>query len=80
MPYGLPRRFASLALSVLPVTIFLGTYQRHSAAPVPMVPGAGAALVFTSYGYVWFFVSLRALANLALRRNAWVKTPRLAAG
>jgi len=78
VPYGPPRRFASLALSVLPVMVFMATYQRHSAHPFRWVEVPAAALVFTAYGYVWLFVSLRALANLALRRNAWVKTPRLA--
>lgn len=79
VPYGVPRRLVSLALSVLPVTVFLGTYQRHSAHPFRWYQVPAAALAFTMYGYVWFFVSLRALGNLALRRNAWVKTPRLAA-
>jgi 1,2-diacylglycerol 3-beta-glucosyltransferase len=78
VPYGPPRRLASLGLSVLPVVIFLGTYQRHSAFPFKWHELPAAAVAFTMYGYVWFFVSLRALANLALRRNAWVKTPRLA--
>lgn len=79
VPYGVPRRAVSLLLSVLPVTVFLGTYQRHSAHPFRWHQLPAAALAFTVYGYVWFFVSVRALANLALRRNAWVKTPRLAA-
>lgn len=78
VPYGPSRRLASLGLSVLPVVIFLGTYQRHSAFPFKWHELPAAAVAFTMYGYVWFFVSLRALVNLALRRNAWVKTPRLA--
>lgn len=80
VPYGAPRRFVSLVLSILPVTVFLGTYQRHSAHPFRWFELPAAALAFTCYGYVWFWVSLRALTNLALRRNAWVKTPRLANG
>jgi 1,2-diacylglycerol 3-beta-glucosyltransferase len=79
VPYGEPRRLASLGLSVLPLMIFLGTYQRHSAHPFRWYELPAAALAFTLYGYVWLWVSLRALANLALRRNAWVKTPRLVA-
>ncbi|MEI5674229.1 MULTISPECIES: glycosyltransferase [unclassified Nocardioides] len=79
VPYGVPRRLVSLLLSVLPVMVFLGTYQRHSAHPFRWHQVPAAALAFTCYGYVWFFVSVRALGNLALRRNAWVKTPRLAA-
>ncbi len=79
VPYGEPRRVASLALSVLPLMIFLGTYQRHSAHPFRWYELPAAALAFTLYGYVWLWVSLRALVNLALRRNNWVKTPRLAA-
>ncbi|CAB4693480.1 MAG: glycosyltransferase [Actinobacteria bacterium] len=77
VPYGEPRRLASLTMSVLPVVIFLGTYQRHSAHPFRWHQLPAAALAFTCYGYVWLWVSMRALANLALRRNAWVKTPRL---
>jgi hypothetical protein len=78
VPYGEPRRLASLLLSVLPLMVFLGTYQRHSAHPFRWHQLPAAALAFTAYGYVWLWVSLRALLNLALRRNAWVKTPRLA--
>jgi 1,2-diacylglycerol 3-beta-glucosyltransferase len=78
VPYGEPRRLASLLMSVLPLVIFLGTYQRHSAHPFRWHELPAAALAFTLYGYVWLWVTLRALANLALRRNAWVKTPRLA--
>jgi cellulose synthase/poly-beta-1,6-N-acetylglucosamine synthase-like glycosyltransferase len=80
LPYGEPRRLASLVLSVLPLVIFIGTYQRHSAHPFRWYELPAAAFAFTLYGYVWLWVSLRALTNLALRRNAWVKTPRLASG
>lgn len=78
VPYGEPRRLASLVLSVLPLVIFIGTYQRHAAHPFRWYELPAAALAFTLYGYVWLWVSLRALTNLALRRNTWVKTPRLA--
>jgi 1,2-diacylglycerol 3-beta-glucosyltransferase len=78
VPYGAPRRFASLVLSVLPVVIFLGTYQRHSGHPFRWHQLPAAALAFTAYGYVWFFVSVRALVRMAMRRNSWVKTPRVA--
>lgn len=80
LPYGEPRRLASLLLSVIPLTIFIGTYQRHSAYPFRWYEIPAAALAFTLYGYVWLWVSLRALTNLALRRNTWVKTPRMASG
>ena len=80
LPYGEPRRLASLVLSLLPLMIFIGTYQRHSAHPFRWYELPAAALAFTLYGYVWLWVSLRALTNLALRRNAWVKTPRMASG
>ena len=77
VPYGEPRRAASLALSVLPLIIFIGTYQRHSAHPFRWYELPAAALAFTLYGYVWLWVSLRALTNLALRRNTWIKNPAL---
>ena len=57
VPYGEPRRLASLALSVLPLMIFLGTYQRHSAHPFRWYELPAAALAFTLYGYVWLWVS-----------------------
>lgn len=79
VPYGVPRRLTSLAIAVLPVMIFLWTYQRHSAHPFRAHQLPAAGLVFTLYGYVWFVVSLQALGRLARRRNAWVKTPRLPA-
>ncbi|GAA4116337.1 glycosyltransferase family 2 protein [Nocardioides fonticola] len=79
VPYGRPRRLASLVLSVLPVVVFLRTYQRHSAHPFRWWQVPAAAVAFTGYGYMWFWVSLRALGNIALRRNRWVKTPRVGA-
>jgi len=78
VPYGPPRRAVSLLLSILPVMIFLGTYQRHSAYPFRWYQLPAAAAAFTAYGYVWLWVSLKALLNLMTRRNAWVKTPRVA--
>lgn len=79
MPYGLPRRLTSLGVAVLPVTIFLLTYQRHSAHPFRWYQLPAAGLAFTLYGYVWFFVSAQALGRLVRRRNSWVKTPRVPA-
>ncbi|CAN5146789.1 glycosyltransferase family 2 protein [soil metagenome] len=78
VPYGQPRRAVSLAMSVLPLTMFLGTYQRHGGHPFRWHQLPAAGLMFTLYGYVWLWVSFRALGNLVLRRNTWVKTPRVA--
>ncbi len=78
VPDGSPRRLISLLLSVLPVLIFMWTYQRHSGRPFRWFEVPTFAVVFTLYTYVWLLTTLRALARLALRRNGWVKTPRVA--
>ncbi|MBZ5735692.1 orotate phosphoribosyltransferase [Nocardioides sp. TRM66260-LWL] len=78
VPYGPQRRGVELLVSLLPLALFLGTYQRHSPHRFRWYEVPAAGLLFTAYGYVWAWVSLRALANLALGRNAWVKTPRSA--
>ncbi len=80
IPYGPPRRIASLAIAVLPLVIFLGVYQRRSAHPFSWYELPAAAMAFTLFSYVWVWASVRALARLALRRNGWVKTPRMASG
>ncbi|QTV80391.1 glycosyltransferase [Microbacterium sp. NIBRBAC000506063] len=79
VPYGIPRRLASVALSLLPVVVFMGTYQVNSRHPFRWweVPAAGVA--FTAYSYAWLWVSLKAIVNIARGRNTWVKTPRVAA-
>jgi hypothetical protein len=77
VPEGPQRRAVSLLLSVLPVAIFMVTYQRHSGRPFRWFEVPTFAIVFTLYTYVWLYTSLRALTRVALRRNAWVKTPRV---
>jgi cellulose synthase/poly-beta-1,6-N-acetylglucosamine synthase-like glycosyltransferase len=76
VPSG-PRQHAFLlALSVLPVAIFMWTYQRRSGSPFRWFEVPTFAVVFTLYSYVWLYTSLRALARLSTGRNTWVKTPR----
>jgi hypothetical protein len=79
VPDGPLRRAISLLLSVLPVAIFMATYQRHSGRPFRWFEVPTFAIVFTLYTYVWLYTSLRALTRLALKRNSWIKTPRISA-
>lgn len=79
VPAGAVTRAVSLGLSLLPLSIFMWTYQRHSAKPFRWYELPTYAVLFTLYTYVWLLTSLRALARLAMRRNGWVKTPRVAA-
>ena len=79
VPDGSLRRAVSLLLSVLPVLIFMATYQRHSGRPYRWFEIPAFAVVFTLYTYVWLLTTIRALARLAFRRNSWVKTPRVGA-
>jgi cellulose synthase/poly-beta-1,6-N-acetylglucosamine synthase-like glycosyltransferase len=79
VPAGAARRAASLACSIVPVTVFLWTYQRHSHRPFRWFEVPAYALAFTLYTYVWLFTTLRALARIATGRRSWVKTPRVAA-
>ena len=78
VPDGYDRRLVSFALSVLPITIFMWAYQRHSQQPFRWFEVPAFAVVFTLYTYVWLVTTLRALTRLAIRRTGWVKTPRVA--
>lgn len=80
VPYGLPRRGVALVLAVLPLVVCLATAQRHSAHRFRIWELPAAGLAFTLYSYCWIVASFRALANLALGRNTWVKTPRVPVG
>jgi cellulose synthase/poly-beta-1,6-N-acetylglucosamine synthase-like glycosyltransferase len=77
VPDGTPHRLLSLVLSLLPVMVFTWTYQRHSGRPFRWFEVPTFALIFTLYTYVWLLTTIRALARLVLRRNSWVKTPRV---
>ena len=68
---------ALLSLGLL--AIFVGAYQRHSSNPFSWWIVPFAAIAFAVYGYVWLFVSLRALWNLIRGQNSWVKTERVVA-
>lgn len=78
LPDGAPRRAANLVLSALPLVIFMSTYQRYSAHPFRWYEVVVGGVLFTAYGYVWLWVSLKALWRLASGQNGWVKTPRVA--
>lgn len=78
IPDGLDYRLVSFAISILPLSIFVASYQIHSPARFRWYEVPAAAACFTAYTYVWFYATLRAWARIALRRTAWVKTPRVA--
>jgi 1,2-diacylglycerol 3-beta-glucosyltransferase len=78
VPNGFDFRLMSLVISTLPLTIFVGSYQRHSSSRFRWYEVPAAAACFTLYTYVWFFATLRAWTRMLLRRTTWVKTPRVA--
>lgn len=74
-------RLLSLTLSLVPVIGFALTYQRFAKRRLPLWALPGCLMVFAIYNYAWGVpASLRALGRIALRRDAWVKTPRSAVG
>lgn len=77
LPAGLPLRFVSFALSALPLATFIYTYQRHAKHPYKWWEVPAFAVIFSVYSYVWIITTLRAWTRIALRRNTWIKTPRV---
>lgn len=77
VPYGPWRRSAALVLAILPLVICMVTAQLHSAHPFRWFEVPAAGLAFTLFSYAWVFATVRALVNIARRRNTWVKTPRV---
>ncbi len=75
----LGRRYAQVVFALAPISAFLFTYQRHSAARLRWweLPAFGA--VFTAYSYVWIVATLRAWTRVAIGRWTWVKTPHAGA-
>lgn len=72
---------AFAALTVLltfgPLACVAVTYRRNAAVPVPVWAVPGVFFVFTFYGYAWAVpATVRALARMAIGRDAWAKTPR----
>jgi 1,2-diacylglycerol 3-beta-glucosyltransferase len=78
VPNGLDYRIMSLIISVLPLSIFVASYQLHSPSRWRWYEVPAAAACFTLYTYVWFYATMRAWTRMALGRKAWVKTPRVA--
>ncbi|WP_375493917.1 glycosyltransferase family 2 protein [uncultured Jatrophihabitans sp.] len=77
VPQGLPLRITSLVLSLLPLATFMLTYQKNSRHPYKWWEVPTFALVFSAYSYVWIVTTARAWTRMLLRRNGWVKTPRV---
>jgi cellulose synthase/poly-beta-1,6-N-acetylglucosamine synthase-like glycosyltransferase len=68
-----------LAMTVLPIAFVAFTYRSAVSTRVPLWALPGVFLVFTFYGYAWSIpATVCALARIALRRDHWVKTPRVA--
>lgn len=75
------RRALVLGLSLGPLAAFWLTYQRFAALRLPWWALPGIFTAFAIYGYLWALpASVRALGRIALRRGAWVKTPRTPVG
>lgn len=68
-----------LALTLLPILLVAVTYHSASSSHVPLWALPGVFLLFTFYGYLWAVpATIRALSRIALGRDHWVKTPRIA--
>lgn len=79
IPEGLPFRVIALALSFLPLSTFMITYQLHGTSRLRWweVPAYGA--LFTLYTYIWIVATVRAWCRMATPRRSWTKTPRVIA-
>ena len=79
IPEGLPFRVIALALSFLPLSTFMITYQLHGTSRLRWweVPAYGA--LFTLYTYIWIVATVRAWCRMATARRSWTKTPRVIA-
>jgi 1,2-diacylglycerol 3-beta-glucosyltransferase len=78
IPAGISYRTISLLLSILPLATFMTSYQLHSSHRFRWFEVPAAAALFTMYTYVWTIATFRAWWRIVFRKNAWVKTPRVA--
>jgi 1,2-diacylglycerol 3-beta-glucosyltransferase len=77
LPAGMLGRVLNLLLAFLPLTAFMITYQRHSAARLRWWEVPAFGILFTLYTLHWIVATLRAWFRLSTRRGSWTKTPRV---
>jgi 1,2-diacylglycerol 3-beta-glucosyltransferase len=76
-PGASSQRLVIFGFSVLPLLVFMVTYQLHSRHPAKWWELPAYSLFFTLYSYVWLIATVRAWWRLARGKQNWVKTPRL---
>ncbi len=77
LPEGTPLRAVSFCFSIAPLVTFMITYQQHSRHPYKWWEVPAYAILFSLYSYVWTITTVRAWSRILLRRNTWIKTPRV---
>jgi 1,2-diacylglycerol 3-beta-glucosyltransferase len=78
IPGGYERSIVAETFALLPLAIFMWTYQRNSERPFRWWELPAYGLAFTFYTYIWVFSTARAWMRIVLRRSNWTKTPRVA--
>jgi cellulose synthase/poly-beta-1,6-N-acetylglucosamine synthase-like glycosyltransferase len=73
------RAVTQLTLSLAPLLVFTGVYQKHAVRRLPWWELPAWAFLFALYAYVFMISQVWAWARLARSRSAWDKTPRIAA-
>lgn len=79
IPPGVVKNIIFQVIGFGPVFAFVSTYQRRSITPLKFweIPAYGFG--FALYSYLWVISTLWAWARMALRRDSWAKTRRIAA-
>ncbi len=71
-------RGAVLAVTSVPILTLAVAYQRSAPVRLQWWAAPGMFFLFSLYTYMWGAVgTTRALVRMALRRDSWVKTPRM---
>jgi 1,2-diacylglycerol 3-beta-glucosyltransferase len=78
IPGDYERAIVAEIFALLPLAIFMWTYQRHSDRPFRWWELPAYGLAFSLYTYVWVLSTARAWTRIVFRRGNWTKTPRLA--
>jgi 1,2-diacylglycerol 3-beta-glucosyltransferase len=74
---GTPHNLLLLSLALLPLVMFMIVYQQRSRHPLKWWEIPAYGVFFTLYSYGWILATIIAWSRMILRRNNWVKTPRI---
>jgi len=77
MPKNVWYRAVTLMLSLLPLFIFMTTYQLNAKSKLRWWEVPAYSLMFTLYSYVWLITTFRAWFRMATGKGGWVKTTRV---